>query len=212
MTEKVKKKHRDYQNKLPSVTTILSVLRKIGLEFWFKANTAKFCNDESAKGRKCGTQIHDAIEQYIVEGTCKIDSEYATEVETALKSFVNWKKDYPHIKLELSEVALTSEIFGFNGTIDAPNPPILIDWKTANAKDYDLPKIYPEHKYQCAAYVYLWNENNPDQPINEAMIVCFAKDKVAYNVCIMDEHEIADCFHKVFLPSLSIYNFQKGRN
>ena len=208
MTEK-KRKHRDYQNKLPSVTTILSVLRKIGLEFWFKYNTVQFCNDESAKGRKVGTQIHDAIEQYIVEGSCKIDSEYAEEVENALNSFINWKKDYPDIKLELSEVALTSEKYGFNGTIDAPNPPVLIDWKTGNAKDNDFPKIYDEHLYQCAAYVYLWNDKNPDNQIEEAMIVCFAKDKVAYNVRIMDKQEIDDCFNKVFLPTLSIYNYQK---
>lgn len=195
-----------------SVTTILSVLRKIGLEYWFKANTAAFCNAESNKGKLVGRQIHEAIEQYIVEGTAKIDSEYAGEVENALQSFINFKKDYPHIKLELSEVALTSEKYGFNGTIDAPNPPVLIDWKTGNAKDYDLPKIYDEHKYQAAAYVYLWNEAHPDQLIEEAMIVCFAKDKVAYNVCIMDKLEIDGCFNRVFLPTLSIYNYQKGRN
>jgi len=205
----MKRKHRQYENKLASVTQVLSVLRKMGLEFWFKANTSAFCNAESNKGKLVGRQIHEAIEQYIVEGSCKIDSEYAGEVENALNSFINWKKDYPDIKLELSEVALTSEKYGFNGTIDAPNPPVLIDWKTGNAKDNDFPKIYDEHLYQCAAYVYLWNDKNPDNQIEEAMIVCFAKDKVAYNVRIMDKQEIDDCFNKVFLPTLSIYNYQK---
>lgn len=197
---------------MPSVTTILSVLRKIGLENWFKYNTAQFCNEESAKGKLVGTQIHDAIEQYIQTGTANVDSEYADEVMNALNSFIKFRKDYPEVSLKLSEVALTSEKYGFNGTIDAPNPPLLIDWKTGNAKDDDHPKIYDEHKYQVSAYVYLWEELNSDSPINEAWIVCFAKDKVAYSVYIMEKQEIDDCFNKVFLPCLSIYNYQRGGN
>ena len=211
MTEKVKK-HRDYQNKLPSVTTILGVLRKIGLEYWFKANTAKFCNEESAKGKKCGTQIHDCIEQYILTGEAKIDSEYADEVMNALNSFILFRKENPSIKLVLSEVALTSEKYGFNGTIDAPNPPLLIDWKSGNAKDKDEPVIYDEAKYQVAAYVNLWNERNPECPIENAMIVCFAKDKVAYSKYEMDKEEIYGCFNEVFLSCLKIYQYQKGAN
>ena len=177
---------------------------------WFKFNTAKFCNEESAKGKLVGTQIHDAIEQYILTGTANVDSEYADEVTNALNSFIQFRKDFPDIELKLSEVALTSMTYGFNGTIDAPNPPVLIDWKTGNAKDDDTPKIYDEHKYQVAAYVCLWNENNPDAPINQAQIVCFAKDKVAYSRYVMEMDEINDCFNKVFLPCLSIFNYQKG--
>ena len=194
---------------MPSVTTILSVLRKIGLEFWFKYNTAKFCNEESSKGKKIGTQIHDCIEQQILTGTASVDSEYADEVMNALNSFILFRKENPDIKLELAEVALTSQAYGYNGTIDAPNPPLLIDWKTGNCKDKDVPTIYDEHKYQCAAYVYLWNENNPENKIEEARIVCFAKDKVAYSIHAMDKQEIDDCFHKVFIPTLSIYNYQQ---
>jgi hypothetical protein len=208
MVEKVKK-HRDYQNKMPSVTQILGVLRKIALENWFKVNTAEFCNRESAKGKKVGTQIHDAIEQHILTGTASIDSEYADEVMNALNSFILFKKENPSIELKLSEVALTSEKYGFNGTIDAPNPPLLIDWKTGNAKDDDAPKIYDEHKYQVSAYVFLWNELN-DVKIDSAKIVCFAKDKVAYSIYDMEYPEIEQCFINVFLPCLSIYNYQKG--
>lgn len=192
------------------MTQILGVLRKIGLEKWFQWNDGKWCNQESARGRKVGTQIHDAIEQYIQTGTANVDSEYADEVMNALNSFIKFRKDYPDVELKLSEVALTSEKYGFNGTIDAPNPPILVDWKTGNAKDSDLPTIYDEHKYQCSAYVYLWEEINPDKPIKEAWIVCFAKDKVAYNICIMERPEIDGCFNEVFLSALKIYNYGKG--
>ena len=54
-----------YDNKYPSVTQILCVLRKIGLEYWFKYNTAQFCDEESKRGIEVGTQIHEAIETHI---------------------------------------------------------------------------------------------------------------------------------------------------
>lgn len=203
------RKHRQYDNDYPSVTQILGVLRKIALERWFQYNDGKWCNKQSAIGRKVGTQIHDAIEQYITIGEAKVESEYKDEVMNALNSFINFRKDYPDVELRLSEVPLTSERHGYNGTIDSPNPPLLIDWKSGNCKDNDLPSIYDEHKYQVSAYVYLWEEINPNQPIEEAWIVCFAKDKVAYNVYIMTRQEIDDCFNKVFFPALTIYNYQK---
>ena len=70
------RKHRDYDNDYPSVTTILSVLRKIGLEMWFKFNTIKFINDATAKGKLIGTQTHEAIEHYINTGEAKIETEW----------------------------------------------------------------------------------------------------------------------------------------
>ena len=44
------KQRRQYNNDYGSVTQILNVLRKQGLENWFKYNTAQFCNEESKKG------------------------------------------------------------------------------------------------------------------------------------------------------------------
>jgi len=202
------KQKRMYNNTNPSVTEILSVLRKIALERWYQWNDGKWCQEQSRIGRIAGTQIHDAIEQHILTGTASVASEYANEVMNALNSFILFKEENPDIQLKMSEVALTSNQYGFNGTIDAPNPPILIDWKSSNAKDDDKPKIYDEHKYQVAAYVYLWNEMN-EQKIDSAKIVCFAKDKVAYSVYNMEYPEIQSCFINVFLPCLSIYNHQK---
>lgn len=203
---------RQYNNEYPSVTTILGVLRKIGLEMWFKFNTAKFCNEESKRGREAGTDIHKAIEQYILTGEASISTEYNEEVMNGLNSFILFRKENPELKLTLSEVPLTSEKYGYNGTIDAPSPPRLFDWKGGNCKDKEKPPIYDEMKYQVASYVRLWNENNirtPDKFINEAYIVVLAKDKVAYNLYKMDEQEIEDCFTQAFLPALKIYNYQR---
>jgi hypothetical protein len=202
---------RNYENNYPSVTGCLDVLRKIGLEFWFKVNTPQFIEEKSAKGKEIGKQIHAVIQSYIETGTAKIDTQYAEEVSTALKSFMLFRKENPTIVMRSSEIPLTSEVHKFNGTIDCMGEEILIDWKTGEAKKEDKPKIYDEYKYQVAAYVHLWNEVKKDN-IGRAIIVAVAKDKVAYNMYEMSWSEIQDCFNEVFLSTLKIKNFQNRKD
>ena len=204
--------HRAYSNDYPSVTTILGVLRKVGLENWFKYNTIKFINESTAKGKIIGTQTHEAIEDFINTGKAKIESEYPTEVINALNSFVLFRKEHPECNLKLSETPLVHDGYKFNGTIDAPSPPDLYDWKTSECKKLDKPPIYDEWKYQVSAYVHLWNHCKPCADyINKAHIVAIAKDKVAYTLYTMEEEEINSCFNEVFLSCLRIHNHQKRR-
>ena len=208
---KEKKKRRDYQNNYPSVTTVLSVLRARGLEEWFKRTPYDEILKQSARGKAIGTEIHSVIQSYIETGEAKIDTKYPEEVTNALKSFMKFRKDYPQIKLQRSEMALTSENYRFNGTIDctADNGEILIaDWKTGQAKDKESPAIYDEYKIQVSAYVYLHNETH-EEKVNKAIIISVAKDKIGYEFYEMDMVEISDYFNEVFLPALKIYNYQR---
>jgi len=199
---------RNYQNNYSSVTQILAVLRKIGLESWFKANTAEFCNRKSSLGKKIGSEIHNSIEQYIKTGSAKVESEHPEEVTNALNSFILFRKENPLIQLSLAETPLTSEQYQYNGTIDALSPPMLCDWKSGEAKDKEKPVIYDEAKSQVAAYVHLWNENNLDNQILTAHIVALAKDKIAYNIYTMEKEEIDEWFNEVFLSALKIKNYE----
>jgi ATP-dependent exoDNAse (exonuclease V) beta subunit len=204
---------REYDNEWPSVTQVLSVLRKIGLEAWFKANSPAFIKAESEKGKLIGTQIHEAIQSHIEQNEVKVETEYPDEVMTALKSFMLFKKEHPEITLKSSEQKMTSLVFELNGTLDVlgvVNDELVIgDWKTSNAKDKDVPDIYDEYKYQVSAYVKLYNEVN-NANINKAFIVALAKDKIAYNFTWMDEVDIEGCFTQVFYPCLTIYNYQRS--
>ena len=208
----MKKNKRDYQNSFPSVTQVLGVLRKIALEYWFKVNTLQFITEESNKGKTIGTQIHTAIQEYIETGTAKIDTEYAVEVSNALNSFILFSRENKDIKFKRSEIALTSQEHGFNGTIDCValdgDKLIIGDWKTGKKSDKEKPPVYDEYLTQVAAYVYLYNENNSEK-VNEAIIVPIAKDTVAYNTHRMDREQIDVCFNDCFLPALKIYNHQK---
>ncbi len=205
------RKHRDYDNDYPSVTTILGVLRKIGLENWFKYNTIQFINNATLKGKTIGTQTHEAIEHYINTGEAKIETEYPDEVTNALKSFILFKKENPQFNMKLTETKLVHEIYKFNGTLDAPAPPDLLDWKTSECKKEEKPPIYDEWKYQVSAYVNLWNYNHGDNLINKAHIVAIAKDKVSYSLYTMEEEEINQCFNNVFLSCLRILQHQRRK-
>ena len=203
---------RDYGNDYPSVTQILGILRKIGLENWFKYNTAKFCNEESEKGKLIGTQIHEAIQSHIEKEEVKIETVYGEEVMNALNSFMLFKKEHKDIKLKRAEKALTSEAYKFNGTMDClasiDKELVLLDWKSGkNRKEKTKPDIYDEHIYQVSAYVMAYNEQEKAN-ISKAFIVCFAKNAVSYNFLELDLKTIQDNFKKVFIPALSIYNFQ----
>jgi len=202
----------DYQNDYPSVTQILDVLRKIGLEMWFKFTPIKEINAKSEKGKLIGTQIHEAIHIYIETGKTEVKTEYAEEVSNALKSFMLFRKEHPEIVLKNAEMPLTSEIYKFNGTLDCEAArdlaPILLDWKTGVAKEKDKPAIYDEYKYQVSAYDYLFQEIKQIKPMAD-IIVCLAKDKIAYNFYEMTRQETEEYFNEIFLSALKIINCQR---
>lgn len=218
-----KKSHREYNNDYPSVTTILGELRNLALEYWFKYNTIQFTNAESEKGKVIGKQIHEAIENYIINNQLKVDTEYEEEVVYALKSFVLFRTEHPEIELSMPELALTSEMYKFNGTIDIigkinsicsslnlnyTTSSLVGDWKTGKCKDKEKPDVYDSHIYQVSAYVNLYNEVNKAN-INRAFIVVLAKDKIAYNLRWVEENEIKDSFSEVFLSALKILQYKK---
>jgi len=213
----MKQNKRDYQNDYPSCTQVLGVLRKVGLENWFKFNTPAFIKKESEEGKLIGTQIHEAIQQHIDKEEVKVETEYAEQVMNALNTFMQFKKEHPEIKLKRAEMQLTSEKFGYNGTLDCigkiGKDLVLLDWKTGKAKNKDKPSIYEEYKYQIAAYVSAFNETQKDKVI-KAYILALAKDKIAYNFEELPMDSINAMFAEVFLPALIIWKYQnkKGGN
>lgn len=203
---------RNYDNDYISVTGVLNVLRKPGLENWFKYNTLAFINEESEKAKTIGNSIHEAIQSHIETNEVKLETQYADEVMNALRGFMLFKKEHPEIKLKRSEMMLTSLQHKYNGTMDVEGEinSIIVpgDWKSGNAKDKDRPEIYDEFIVQVAAYLKAYNEVT-GQETKEAFIAVFAKDKVAYNYRLIPAEEIDLCFNEIFLPAVRIYYGQK---
>ena len=203
---------RQYDNGFVSVTQALDVLRKKGLEFWFKNNTLAFINAESEKGKLIGTQIHEAIQSHIEKNDVKIDTQYPDEVMNALKGFMLFKKEHPEIKLRRCEMMLTSDKYKYNGTMDVEGEILSVivpgDWKTGKANEQDKPPIYDEHIAQIAAYLKAYNEVTK-QNTSTAFIAVFAKDKITYNYRLIPQDEINLCFEEIFLPAVKIFYGQQ---
>lgn len=211
------------KGKYPSVTSILGVLRKPALEWWFKVNTAEFCDAESKRGREVGTIIHSIIQGSIEKEEVKFETEYDEEVMFCLKGLAKFKKENPDLKFQRAEVEVISEKHGFMGHLDClgevKKELVLIDWKTSKcdvgkvdkngmSKEKDVPPIYPEHKYQVAAYVAAYNEQ-AGANIQQAKVICFAKDKPVYSYMTLVKSELDEMFERVFLPALQICKYQK---
>lgn len=206
-----KRKHRDYQNSYPSVTTIIGQLSSFALMHWFKITPYDEIIKQSARGKEIGKQMHECIQDFIETGTAKIETEYPQEITTALNSFQLFKKENPKYILKKSELALTSEKYNFNGQVDCiceVNGVLWIaDWKSQNIKDKETPSTYDEYLTQVSAYVNLYNECMKEN-IENAVIVTLAKDKVAYKTYEMTKEEIDGHFNEIFLPLLKIWNYK----
>lgn len=208
---------------MPTVTQVLGILRKIGLEMWYKQNTSEFCDAESKKGREVGSIIHSIIQGSIEQEEVRFETEYDKEVMFCLKGLAKFKKEHPELKFKRSEVEVISKKHGFLGHLDCLGEEkkelVLIDWKTGKcdvgkvsksglSKEKDLPPVYPEHMYQVAAYVAAYNEQERAN-IEQARVIVFAKDKAVYNYLPIHKTVLDRMFREVFLPALSIYNYQK---
>jgi hypothetical protein len=198
-----------YDNDFVSVTQVLDVLRKIGLEMWFKMNTPQEIAALSKKALSIGSDTHEAIDTYIKTGEIKVDTEYPEQVTTALRSFVLFRTEHPEFNLTLSEAPLTSIKHQFNGTIDCACPPYLFDWKSTEKKDKKELPIWDEWITQTATYASLWNEMMPEQ-ITTAYVVALAKDCIEYRLYKIEADEIKDRFENIFLHALAIKNYSKN--
>jgi hypothetical protein len=163
-------------DRVPSVTTILSILNKPALLEWaWKCGCDgldyKAVRDNAAD---IGTLAHYLIMCHL-KGQEADTSEYSAQdiaqAETCLIKYGDWEKENP-IEPVLVEEALVSEEYGFGGTIDClaklNDNLVLIDHKTGKG-------IYPEMFYQLAAYETLLKEHG--HQITSARILRIGRDE-----------------------------------
>jgi len=151
---------------LPSVTTILSVLAKPGLENWKQQQIlmsaltmprvegeteqeyiSRIIRDSKEQGIKAadeGTRIHGAIEQHYLTGTHPI--EYGAHVVGVVEAVSdkfgkqNW----------IAEKSFATSLYG--GKVDLHSSEVVIDFKTKEFTEDKLPEAYDENIIQLAAY------------------------------------------------------------
>jgi len=206
---------RDYpDNGYVSMTGAIGVLNKPALLNWFKFNTAKFCDEESKRGREIGTILHDAFQKHIELQDVKIETIYPEEVTNALKSFMLFKTEHPEIKLKKAEIQMTSETYKVNGTLDCLGEEngqlVIVDWKNSKVGKHEKPIVYPEYLWQTAGYSMMY-EDIFKVKVESALAVVFAKDTISYSMQKISKVEIVDHFENIILPCIKIYYHQKKR-
>lgn len=151
-----------------SVTTILKVLDKPALRYWFgrevyravvvdptldeqNALSAPFKTSGKAKSR--GTTVHSLVEHY--KQTGKIKTDVPAEYSGYMKAFHDWATEYNAQLLE-SEKSVVNEKEKYGGTLDlmvympSTKKRVVVDVKTTHKTEGAV--IYPEYELQVSAY------------------------------------------------------------
>jgi hypothetical protein len=165
-------------NAVPSVTNVLNVLAKPGLEAWkatqyieaaltlprlpdepLDAYAKRVVDDAEAKSavaRDFGTHIHKAIELELTRDRVSA----VEELETFMRPIRDWLKDNVG-EIYGAEIIVGSTIHGFAGKLDldceltgqsTPAGRALIDFKTQGVKPGKPPTFYSEWAKQLSAY------------------------------------------------------------
>ena len=163
---------------LPSVTTILSIVAQPGLEAWkqeqaimaaltlprldnepldaFAKRVVEDSREHASSAAAVGTEIHDAIEQYLQTG----DIVQVEGYNDVLQQAREWLNDTVDLTADYAtEVSGVGD--GYAGRIDfvgydKQGAPIIIDFKTQNVKK--SPRVYSKYRHQLAAYAAMDNE------------------------------------------------------
>lgn len=157
---------------VPSVTTILKVMAKPGLEQWkleqmlLAAMTLprdpaesetdyiqRIVHDSKESARTAadrGTHIHESIESHLAGKTTPVEHRSTVMAfHEEISAYFEVPFDYPWIV----EAAFASPL-GFGGKVDihSTKVPIVIDTKTKDFGPHDKVDAYDEHLMQLAAY------------------------------------------------------------
>lgn len=159
-------------NLVPSVTTILQVPAKPALDVWkqnqvleailrsdydikdltpvgidsWKKDILYQATQISRESANKGTQIHNAIEQWLLTGDCKAEYQaFVKPIAEVIKVLV------PDLKDAKSEQSFAHRL-GFGGKCDLSSPNIILDFKTKDKESLVDVKGYDEHCMQLSAY------------------------------------------------------------
>jgi genome maintenance exonuclease 1 len=161
-------------NKYPSITTVLGILSKEGIEAWKK----RVGEEEAAKilhrASERGTAVHDCIEKYL-----KNDPDHKNYMPNIMQSLHNLKPilDNRIGKVFAQEAALYSDHLGVAGRVDCvaefDGKISIIDWKTSRKpKRRDWVTNY---FIQESFYAIAWEERT-GMPIQQLVTVMDVDD------------------------------------
>lgn len=185
---------------LPSVSSILGVMAKKGLEGWIKTQVAEaavaealdkgICNDQEfvaavleraesqmTKARDLGTEIHGAIERYLdfisdeFEDTDKIQLAHWAHIKAAKNAL----KELGVWGQPFSSERTFASPLGYGGTIDFKSGGLICDFKGVDSlvKKLDYPDRVAQLCAYCAGGYAPWRSDfmNPEDMVSNFRLV-----------------------------------------
>lgn len=192
---------------VPSVTHILGILDKGGLNHWCWEMGRQGLDWREVRdaAARVGTLAHNFIACHL-EGSAPVLGGYSPEetkkANSCFAKYLAWEKKNPLTPV-IIETPFVSEEFKYGGTPDLlaeiNGEFVLIDFKTGGG-------IYRSYFYQVAAYRKLLEEQG--WPVAGAMILRISPDESNYEVAIARDY---DRDWQAFQHCLGIYELQGDR-
>ena len=157
------------KGKLPSITTVLSILSRDAIKAWRERVGEKEANKISTKASRRGTSVHAMCEDFInndfdAKKYLPNDRETFNSIKPILEEHLD--------NVYAQEVPLWSEYLGVAGRVDCiaewDGKLSVIDFKTS--RKLKKKEYISNYFQQCAAYAVMWEERT-GIPINKIVVV-----------------------------------------
>ncbi len=166
----------------PSVTTVIDLLDKPALKFWYAEQGKAIERGEISSlfekrddAADAGTYAHALVEAELkglpTPEPNGLASELISKAEGCYLAWLEWARTH-QFKVVESEIMLVHDELGYGGTIDIASilgDLAIVDIKTS--KD-----VYLGHRIQVAAYGALWDANFPANPIKGFRVLRLGPD------------------------------------
>lgn len=193
------KKQNQYSlegKKIPSVTTILNVISKPALMYWYGKHGTKECQRLLKEAGSYGDMVH-TITQNFLEGQRQ---KVTADQKIILKNLKSVTKGW---QWEGFEVVLINKEYGYGGTCDGiatiDSKRTLVDFKTSKG-------VWPEFSLQMAAYEACETADGGKKlDIEQVRILHLDKETLSWSVLNIDTTDL----FPIFLAAKDLYEWQQ---
>lgn len=184
----------------PSVTEVLGIVSKPFLWDWYKREVYKSgldgwkkCEKAYEDGCTYGSEAHNALENWDLSNPAAklIYDEFCPKVD----EFV------------VQEIKVINKAHRYHGTADAivrmngETGLWILDWKTSNSHSH-------WYQVQMAAYASAWNEEHPDQLIDQAICVHYDKKLKTPKLKVTKYYGLKEYF-KAFVACRDVLDYDR---
>lgn len=196
--------------KWPSATELTALIPKAFLWAWYKRSVQKNgwqgwlnCNKASEDGKRIGSLVHYYLECLTQKQTPEVNDEgNAQAIAQSLYEAVNPIVE-EYVAIEPHLISNELRIHGTADIIVKRDGKLWIgDYKTSYQKD-------KSHPIQLAIYSLCWNEEHPDQKVDDGFIARVDKKSARFNAKIDDYCNLSQ-YYPVIRSLKNLWDYTEG--